>query len=186
MDLHGSEISRVGSRREISRVCLQDGRGRHNFVHLPTHKEFCSASGALRAHNTHTPFPERRTARLTRHSSAHASTSTARARSSASRCSRVRSPANSTSSSAAAALAASASASRALWGERSEQHRNFCTRILHVWAGFRAFDSPRKFRSVDTISRVGSPRGKISLTRYSSPMAHLLYAAPAPGPASPL
>ena len=26
MDLHGSEISRVGSRCEISRVCLQDGK----------------------------------------------------------------------------------------------------------------------------------------------------------------
>ena len=26
MDLHGSEISRVGSRREISRVCLQYGK----------------------------------------------------------------------------------------------------------------------------------------------------------------
>ena len=48
---------------------------RQNFAHLPTHKEFCS--GALRARNTHTPFPERRTrgsvSRLTRHSSAHGS-----------------------------------------------------------------------------------------------------------------
>ena len=56
----------------------------------------------------------------------------------------------------------------ALWGERSEPHGKKCTaiRISHVWAGFRAFDSPRKFRSDITISRVGSPRGKISLTPH--------------------
>ena len=108
MDLHGSEISRVGSRREISRVCLQD---RQNFVHLPTHKEFCS--GALRAHVTHThPSPERRTARLTRHSSAHASTSTARARSSA--------------------------YGVALWGKRSEPHGKFCTAV-QLKSVFRMF-----------------------------------------------
>ena len=38
--------------------------------------------------------------------------------------------------------------------------------ISHIWAEFRAFDSPQKFRDVDIISRVGSPRGKISLTPH--------------------
>ena len=138
MDLHGSEISRVCSRREISRVCTP---GRQNFAHFPTHAKNFAPARCARARGV---------------GGAPA----------------VRKDEEGPVGSQVRAERVASVIGVALWGERSEPHGKFCTavqaeiRISHVWAVFRAFDSPQKFRGVNTISRVRFPRGKISLTPH--------------------
>ena len=169
--------------------------GRQHFAHLPTHNEFCS--GALRAHHTHTPFPRDAreaeshvTRALTRPPQPRGRAAPHLA---APACAHPQTRPR-TSSSAAAALPLAvedeegpvggqvrcrASCERdqccVVRGERRPERatHNFLlfVSVLHVWAGFRArlrlTEASKISQRVDTISRVGSPRGKISLTPYA-------------------
>ena len=129
MDLQGSEISRVGSRREISRVCLQYGKISRICQRT---KNFAPARCARITHTHPSPRDAREAHTSLERSHVHLNRAGAQLRKSAAKY-------------VPSELHASV-IGVALWGERSEPHGNFCTRILHVWAGIRAFDSARKFR----------------------------------------
>ena len=90
---------------------------------------------AARACNTHTPFPQET------HGEAHTSLERSHVHLNRAGAQLRKSAAKYVPSELHASVIGVA-----LWGERSEPHGNFCTRILHVWAGIRAFDSARKFR----------------------------------------